>query len=130
MNDTSKIENVRNIVIKDIKCNNIKDLKKCIEIYNINLNEINDKEFDILIFSIENNAKVEVIEFIINSCQYKTLNYSFYCEKGYTKYISVPVGQDICYRGYKIPLLSTIAKKEFKIADVLIKYKADINYID
>ena len=128
MNDTSKIENVRNIVIKDIKCNNIKDLKKCIEIYNINLNEINDKEFDILIFSIENNAKVEVIEFIINCCQYKTLNYSFYCEKGYTKYISVPVGQDICYRGYKIPLFSAIAKKEFKIADVLIKYKADINY--
>ncbi|ORX79320.1 ankyrin [Anaeromyces robustus] len=84
-------------IIKIIKKNNVKFLKQYIEVNKIKLNDFNNNEFDILIYAIENESSILMIEFIINCC-------------------------------IKVPLFSALAHNNFKVADLLIKYDADINY--
>ncbi|ORX57851.1 hypothetical protein BCR36DRAFT_277776, partial [Piromyces finnis] len=109
------INDLRNNIIDLIKSNNLTNLINYVETNCVFLLALNNIEFDILIFSIENCDSNDIVQYIINQCQFETLNYSFYC-------------QSICYRGYKVPLFSAVAKKKFGIADLLIEKGADINY--
>jgi len=122
------IEEHRANVIKFININDINALNNYIKVKNINLNEINDKNFDLLIFAIEKYASLSIIEFIIRHCQYETLNYIFNINNGYEQYNTDAFAQDIHFVGLKIPLFSSIICKNFEIANLLIKYKANINF--
>ncbi|OUM58625.1 hypothetical protein PIROE2DRAFT_16030, partial [Piromyces sp. E2] len=74
------------------------------------LNE--DSDFDLLIYSIENNASEEIIDYIFKQCHYESLNYTFFNQE----------------YGRKSPLLSALFNNNFNIAKYLIKNGADTNY--
>jgi len=101
-------ENKRNKIIEIIKRDEITELELFITKNNIQLSDFNNENFDLLIYSLKHYASIEIINYVIIHCQYNTLNYTF---------------QD-----YGTPLFLAIARQEFKIADLLIKHKADINY--
>jgi len=94
-----------------VKENNIDKLKNYIETNNYKITQWNSKEFDILIYAIENVNSISMIKFLIKECNYSTLNYFIF--KDYE---------------YKSPLSAALANNNFKIADVLLDNKADINY--
>jgi len=101
-------ENKRKKIIEIIKRDEITELEIYITKNNIQLNEFNNENFDLLIYSLKHYASFQIINFIINQCQYTTLNYTF--------------------QEYGTPLFLAVARQEFKIADLLIKYNADINF--
>eukprot|EP00833_Pecoramyces_ruminatium_P003145 jgi/Orpsp1_1/1177177/evm.model.c7180000060466.2 len=72
--------------------------------------------FDLLIFAIENNFSIDMIEFIITNFSYKTLNYGI--EKN--SHIRRPK----C----NTPLLTALIKNNFEIANYLLDHGASINY--
>jgi len=110
----------RDKILELIKENNIKELKCYIEKYNISLKELNQENFDILIYAIENNSSLDIIKFIIQQCVYNTLNYT-------VKYIQpLNVNEQITY--YKVPLFSSINLENFKISNFLLNKHANINY--
>eukprot|EP00833_Pecoramyces_ruminatium_P004672 jgi/Orpsp1_1/1178704/evm.model.c7180000066423.1 len=74
---------------------------------NIELKDLNMYNFDILIYVIKHNFSKEIIEYIIDQINYKSLDYTI-------KNIS--------------PLFTAISCKRFDIADMLIDRGADINY--
>ncbi|ORX53411.1 hypothetical protein BCR36DRAFT_349344, partial [Piromyces finnis] len=67
-----------------------------------------NNSFDILTYAIEEDATAEIIDFICSL--YKNINYE------------LPNG--------KIPLFVAIIKNKYKIADILLKNHADINFIN
>jgi len=105
------IEEIKEDVIELLKINDIIKFEKYIKYNDIALKDLNDKDFDILIYSIENDASFEIIKFIISQCQYETLNY-FVVENGI----------------FKLPLFYAIIKNNFRVANLLIEKKADINF--
>ncbi|OUM59165.1 hypothetical protein PIROE2DRAFT_15391 [Piromyces sp. E2] len=82
-----------------------------------NKNFINFIENDILIYFIENNASLEIIEFIIVK-GYSTLNYISFCNKYMN---NSPL--------YNTPLSCAIQKQRYDIADLLINYGAEFDSI-
>eukprot|EP00833_Pecoramyces_ruminatium_P000801 jgi/Orpsp1_1/1174833/evm.model.c7180000051602.1 len=121
------IDEQRKNIIKIIINENLEELISFIKINNINLKKINSKEFDILIFVIDKYISFDIVNYIIQKAQYETLNYSFNIKNGYLKYNNdFFIHSD--FLGFKIPLYTAIINKNFEIADLLIKYKADINY--
>lgn len=102
----------RNYIIFLINNNNIIQLENYLELNNIKLNELNNNDFDILIYSIESNASFNILKYVYNKCQYKTLNYNI-------------LSKDF---GRKSPLLSAISKNNFAFAEFLLKNGADIYY--
>lgn len=109
------MNNLRNIIIKIINTNNIINLRNFIEENNIKINTLNNKNFDVLIKSIENNASDLLIEFIIINGKYEDLNYTIF---------------DKIDNKLKTPLSVAIEKNDFKIIELLIEYGANINYLD
>lgn len=105
------IEENRNIIIEIIKKNDIIELKNYIKENNITLNELYTIDFDILIYSIENNISNDIIKYIIKQSKYETFNYHI-------------IDNNI----FKSPLFSAIGNNNFEIANILLKNKADINY--
>jgi len=101
----------RDTIKQIIQNNNFIELQKYISNEDINLKNINDENFDLLVFAIENNTNPEIIRYIIYRGNYKTLNYY--------------VTED---NSVKIPLFLLISKNEFKLADFLLKNQASINY--
>ncbi|ORX45986.1 ankyrin, partial [Piromyces finnis] len=107
-------EDIRNTISEIIERKDVNKLVKYLQVNKIKLNYLNNDFTDILIQSIEKDASIDFIEFIINYGKYKTLNFTI---RGNPDYIK------------KTPLASAIKKNNFKLADYLINYNADINYI-
>jgi len=107
-------EDIKGIINEIIKRNDVEELKKYIQKCDIELNYLNNKYSDILIQSIENDASIDFVECIINHGKYTTLNYII---RGGPDYVR------------KNPLAFAIQKNNFKLADYLMNYDADINYI-
>lgn len=68
---------------------------------------LNNSNFDILIFSINQEASLSVIKFIIDQIQYRSFNYYIITEK----------------KQHWISLHSAILKNNFEIAYFLLKKK-------
>jgi len=106
-------EQYKNQIIGFIKTNDINGLSDYVNTNNFKLNSLNvPSKFDILIDSIENDASFQMIQYIMEQCQYETLNYWI-------------LNEDI---GRKSPLLSSLFKNNFTLANYLLKKGADINY--
>jgi len=120
------LEQKRDNVIE--KLNNIVDLGIYIQKKKIDLNELNDKDFDILIYAIEHSSSVPLIKFILNETTYDSLNYSFFDTGKYKSFFVSVIDHHIDYKGFKVPLFSAIASNKFRIADLLLRSQADINY--
>jgi len=105
------IEEIREDIIELLQKNDVICFEKYVKNNDIALKKLNDKDFDILIYSIENDVSYEIIKFIIDQCQYETLNY-FIVKDGI----------------FKIPLFYAIIKNNFRVADLLLERKADINF--
>jgi len=109
----STSEEKKNQITNCINNNNLVQLKKYVDDDNYKLEELNkDSDFDLLIYSIENNTTVEIIDYIIKQCKYESLNYTFFNQE----------------YGRKSPLLSSLFNNNFDIANYLIKNGADTNY--
>ncbi|KAL6636327.1 ankyrin [Neocallimastix sp. 'constans'] len=108
-----KINEIKNLIndYSEEKIYNIAILENYVSKNKINLNELNNKNFDILIYTIDNveNNRIlyKLINFIFQHCHYDSLNYSF--------------------QG-KVPLYLVISKNQFRVADLLMKYGASIHY--
>ncbi|OUM64083.1 hypothetical protein PIROE2DRAFT_60907 [Piromyces sp. E2] len=106
------IEDLKNDVIQHIKKRNLIDLKKFIVNYKIDLKEFEKygKE-DLLFLAIKYDNPKEVINYIIEECQYDEVNYTVNSNSSTS------------------PLGLAISRNNFKVADLLCdKYNADINY--
>eukprot|EP00833_Pecoramyces_ruminatium_P010987 jgi/Orpsp1_1/1185019/evm.model.c7180000092000.1 len=101
-------------IIDIIKNDDINEFKSYIRDNNIQIKNLNNKNYDLLINSIENDASIDMIDSIINYGKYKSLNYSIFKSPDYVE---------------KSPLSTAIGRNNFKLADYLIDYGADINYI-
>lgn len=97
------------------------ELNNFIKEEKIEINKINNKNFDILIeiLNIIVESRIEdyynyykIIDFVIKKFKYKTLNYT--------------IGNG---NNYEVPLFLVIFKGHFKIADFLIERGANINYL-
>ncbi|ORX79774.1 hypothetical protein BCR32DRAFT_281095 [Anaeromyces robustus] len=124
---------------EDIKSNfitlyndNIIGLSNYLKENNISLKEWREEwqkdKKDILIYAIEHKASYEIINYIIQYGQYETLNYTFYDNKEHYSHYETIHGTFGGYSDYKTPLFIAVLNNNFKIADLLIKNKADINY--
>ena len=98
---------------------NLFELKNYIEENNINLKELKNDKYDILILAIENNASLETIKYIVEKTNYETFNYSIRRKV-----------EDFGSSDYVIryPLNSALANDNYEIASYLIGKKADINF--
>ncbi|OUM67081.1 hypothetical protein PIROE2DRAFT_58981 [Piromyces sp. E2] len=133
MTDTNIIDSEKKEEIFTLyKNNDICNLKKYIRDNNISLKEFNrelhKEKIDILIHAIENDASYEMINFLIKHCKYETLNYTFNDNKENYGHYETFHGTFGGYSDYKTPLFSAVIKNNFKIANLLIENKADINY--
>ncbi|ORX77652.1 hypothetical protein BCR32DRAFT_270506 [Anaeromyces robustus] len=95
---------IKNMIVKD----NINELDGFLKEHHFLLSYYNNSSRDILMDAINNNVSYDMIKFILDHCFYETLNYTV--------------------QFYNSPLLSVLIKKDFKVADLLLKYGADINY--
>jgi len=72
--------------------------------------------FDLLIYSIENNYPFETIKYIINNFNYKSFDYGL-------------EGKDIYFYS-KTPLFEAISKENFELADFLLDKGATLNKVN
>jgi len=100
------------------------ELKNYIQINNISLSNLNCKTFDMLIYSIIHDASYNIIKYILDECHYKTLNYVLV--EG--NILNPNNNRYLFFKDHKVPLFIAILKQNFKIADLLLNNKADINY--
>lgn len=103
--------------IREILCNNdLNELKNYIKKNKIELKNINNSNYDILIYAIEENVSLNILKYIINQTQYENLNYvkHFYYKNNHPPDV-------------KVPLYIAVSKCNFEIADFLLKNKANIN---
>eukprot|EP00833_Pecoramyces_ruminatium_P007235 jgi/Orpsp1_1/1181267/evm.model.c7180000076523.1 len=107
-------DEIRVKLIEIIKNNNIIELEQYIRGNDIQIKTLNNGFFDILITAIENEVSIQMIEFIISNGKYRTMNFII---GGNHDFIN------------KTPLSSAIERCNFKIANYLMEYGADINYI-
>jgi len=114
--------------------NNSITLEKFLNENNISLRDWNEKlrkqeKKDLLIYVIENDVPYTVIHFILKHVQYETLNYTLIeNKKGCSSHYETLFGTFGSSNDDKTPLFLAIQKNNFQVADLLIKYQADINY--
>jgi len=104
-------EKERRILLENIRGNKVVELKNYINNNNISLSYFNNENFDLLIYAIENDSSIEMINYII--LYYKSLNYTIF---------------DDIINKYKSPLLCAFTHFKFSIIKILLKNGADINY--
>jgi len=107
------IKEQREDLIEIIKRNNVEEFERYIKENDIVLKDLNNEEFDILMYTIEKNVSLDIIKFIIDQNQYSTYNYV--------------INEN---NRQKVPLISAILNNNFEIADLLIQHKANINQYD
>jgi len=98
-------------ILEYIENDNLFELKNYVSNYDIDLKDINNENFDLLINTIEKNVSIKIIQYILHHCEYETLNYII--KENNHEYT---------------PLLTALSENKFEIADFLIENKADINY--
>eukprot|EP00833_Pecoramyces_ruminatium_P016257 jgi/Orpsp1_1/1190289/evm.model.d7180000078031.1 len=118
MDDIEIIDDTREKIKNLIKKQEINQFFNYVKENDILLKTLNKRNFDILIFSIDHDAPLQIIKFIINQIQYKSFNYSI------IKYDFHNFHNILC-----TPLYSAILKNNFEIANFLIDKKADVNYL-
>ena len=111
--DNLCLVNERNKIIDFINNNNVEGLKDFINSNEFKLNSLNiPTKFDILIYAIENNASFQMVQYIMEECHYETLNYWV-------------LNEEI---GRKSPLLSSLFKNDFTLANYLLEHGATMKY--
>lgn len=91
----------------------VAEIKNYIEKNNVKIKNLNNKNFDIILYVIEYCNDYNIIKYFIQECEYETFNYTIY---------------NFTYHSSQVPLFTAIIKNKFKVADLLIKYGASINY--
>lgn len=98
-------KNISNI----IKNNDINELNSYINNNNLSICELHCDILDILVIAIEQNASIEMINYIIDNYKYEEFNYAS--------------------SSYNSPLYYAVKNENFKLADILIKNKANVNFL-
>ncbi|KAG4105892.1 ankyrin [Neocallimastix lanati (nom. inval.)] len=118
----ASILNDKKIYIKKlIKKNKLTEFEGYIRESELKLEDLNGDDFDILLYSIENSASLDIVDFIIKKYQISTLNYSFVDQ-------NESVRKTNSYGNIKAPLFTAVNLENFELANLLLNYNADINY--
>jgi len=112
-NNTILTDEKINKTLEILEKNNLSEFDNFIKENNIELKEFKTKNFDIIVYAIENDISESIIEYIIIHGKYETLNFDI-----------------IENNQFKVPLFEALKKSNFNTADILIKNNADINYLD
>jgi hypothetical protein len=105
------LDDIKEHLIEIFKKGDKELLENYIDNTTLELEEINDENFDILMNAIENSDSCELIQYIIDTVPYTDLNYD------------LPLNKE-----YKTPISTAISYNHFKVADFLISKGADLNY--
>jgi len=108
MNSEDKLEKIKQLISKK----SLPELKRFFEEYSILADDYNNFN-ELLIYAIENDTSNEIVEYIIHSRADKNLNFA------------IDIDDET-----KVPLFEAVKNNYFDKADMLIKYKANINYED
>jgi len=106
----------------------VDDIQEYLEINRVKLKELNNENFDVLIYAIENHVSLELVEFIIRNANYPTLNYTFSATECFENYFSEELDLYVNDNTIRVPLFSAICEHQFKIANLLIEKGASITY--
>jgi len=106
-NNLNSIEKIKVKIIEKVNENNIEELKNYIASNKILISYINTENFDILTYAIENNASIEMVEYLVSL--YKSLDY---------------IVKD------NSPLKCAITKEDLPLVQLLVKNGADVNLKD
>jgi len=129
MNRNISFELKKAYILEIVQNGGVEDLINFLGENNFSLVQISNDNFDLLIYAIENFTSLDVIYYIIKQGGYETLNYTFY-DYSTSQIISKNgLSHEPLYGVFKVPLFSSIACHNFEVADMLIRNKADINYI-
>jgi len=104
-------DSIRYMVLNKVIKNQVNKLDDYIKKRHMTLSYVNNDQFDLLIYSIENDGSMEMIKYIMNS--YNTLDYFIEDRNTFTN---------------KSPLLSALIHNKYSVAKILLKGGADINY--
>jgi len=121
----------KSAILSIIKKDNFSELQDYVKAKKINLREFKSNVFDILIYSIENDASIPFITLLLNHFHYKNLNYTFKeVEEGDRVSISdESLSEEYSlYKKYKVPLFLALNYERFDLAHLLLRQNADINY--
>ncbi|ORX68084.1 hypothetical protein BCR32DRAFT_272531 [Anaeromyces robustus] len=89
----------------------------------IQLKEINNFDWDILSYAIDNDVSIDLIKFLIKKYEECNLSFNYGIEID-NKYIY----NDVILPRFENPLHLAIAKNDFEVANLLIEKGADINF--
>eukprot|EP00833_Pecoramyces_ruminatium_P008860 jgi/Orpsp1_1/1182892/evm.model.c7180000083093.1 len=115
---SKKIEYYKRIKFtNELLKNDKNEIEKYISDNNLYIKKFNTSCFDLLIFSIKNNLSYDIINLIIEKCDYTSFNYA--------------IDRNIYGLSYCMnnPIYSALEMKNFKVSNLLISKGADINYI-
>jgi len=110
------------------------ELEKFLKENNVSLKDWNQElkkqeKKDLLLYAIENDVSYVMVQFILKHVQYETLNYTFIENKnGLSSHYETLFGTFGGSQDEKTPLFLAILKNNFRVADLLIQYQANINY--
>ena len=90
---------------------------------NIQLEEINNFDWDILIYAIENDVSMEIIQFLVQKYEECNLSFNYGVELD-IRYVD----DDVISSRFENPLHLAIAKNNSEVVNLLMEKGADINF--
>ena len=109
LNNLENIDEKRAILTEIVLCNSFSEFKQYLKDHQLPISYYNTENMDMAILAIENNISLPMFDYICR--HYRNLNYCI---------------DDILI--YRSPLSTALAQNKFQMADILIRYGADIGY--
>lgn len=111
-------------------------IKNLLRVNDIQLKNLNNQDFDVIIYAIIDDLSSDYIKFLIREGEFKNLNYTFILTQKFKNYLDIEGNEEdeedfnplYQVNSKTNPLFMAISSSEFSISNVLLKKGADLNY--